>query len=456
MTKAAMAGCVVCLCAGVPAAGAAEGAPTSLYVVVFDFHTAGAPDAGKADTPPPKRTLGVQLADSVRLRLRRHKEYTVIDRLTTLEFAKALPFETEPKTVADLIDNKLAAHVGVYGTVGEEAGGVRVRVRCVDHSQPKKPAVWTRTFTADSERARGLLAQNIVEAIRARGEWRPPEYGDQTEPDKFGEPLNANGGFENGHDGWDAPDRASTFIEAAPAGRGNLLRIQTDLERDKWLAYQRQLRFGQTDPNHAPRLEKDTSYGSVAGLEGVHYRSVRLKATPGQRYWLTADMKGRTQGIFFPKIFVKGFSPTPHAMDGLPEASLVALKMTARQFAALAPGEREKLVAADAEKHPERYCREVYRWYLACRNEEDVWKHYAAPCPPRGGLPEGVEWLQIQVYAYWPPGRFLFDNVNLYADPRQKAPLPEAEPRTPNFGRTSDVVEAETHRPPATQPATQP
>ena len=77
-----------------------------------------------------------------------------------------------------------------------------------------------------------------------------------------------------------------------------------------------------------------------------------------------------------------------------------------------------------------------FRWYLACRNEEDVWKHYAAPCPPRGGLPANVQWLQIQVYAYWPPGEFRFDNVSLYKDPAQKAPLPEEPMRTPNVPRT--------------------
>jgi len=41
----------------------------------------------------------------------------------------------------------------------------------------------------------------------------------------------------------------------------------------------------------------------------------------------------------------------------------------------------------------------------------------------------------VQIYAYWPPGPFRFDNVHLYKDPRQKAPLPEVKPRTPNFDK---------------------
>ncbi len=64
----------------------------------------------------------------------------------------------------------------------------------------------------------------------------------------------------------------------------------------------------------------------------------------------------------------------------------------------------------------------MYRWYLICRSGGDDWTHAAAPFPRRGGLPAEVQWLQVQVYAYWPPGEYLFDNVWLYTDPRQQAP----------------------------------
>ncbi|GAG04372.1 unnamed protein product, partial [marine sediment metagenome] len=78
------------------------------------------------------------------------------------------------------------------------------------------------------------------------------------------------------------------------------------------------------------------------------------------------------------------------------------------------------------------------------RGKDGQWDHLAAPVPPRGGLPANVEWLQLQVYCYWPPGTYKWDNVHLYKDPRQKAPLPEEGARTPNFGKTSDIVEKET------------
>jgi hypothetical protein len=87
-----------------------------------------------------------------------------------------------------------------------------------------------------------------------------------------------------------------------------------------------------------------------------------------------------------------------------------------------------------------RYVRECYRWYLPCRAPQGEWSHFAAPFPPRGGLPDDVEFLQIQIYSYWPPGEYFWDNVKLHADPRQHAPEPEARPRTPNAGRTSDAI----------------
>ena len=86
--------------------------------------------------------------------------------------------------------------------------------------------------------------------------------------------------------------------------------------------------------------------------------------------------------------------------------------------------------------NPRRYRREVYRWYLACRNFTDGWKHYAAPVPPRGGLPANVKYLRLHVYAYWPLGEYLFDNVHLYPDPRMAEPVPEEKARTESFKHT--------------------
>jgi len=432
----------ICLCL-VAAPAWPKDAP-KIYVAVIDFETV-ATDKGKA-------LFGEQLADSVRLRIRRHKGgelaiQEVIDKLTTREYSKPLSAKTDVKKATALFKDKLAVNIGLYGTVSRSGRTVRAEICCINLIDPKKPSNWTKTFADSSQRARGVLAQKIVEAVFNRKGWRPPEYGDEDEPvGKFGKPINDNGDFERPRGktfGWDAPDNAGTFIEAGPKGRGKVLRTQTDLERDKWYEYRRKLRLGLTSPNNPPKLRRDTSYSSVAGLEGIHYRSTWIKATPGQRYWLVADMKGKTAGIFFPKIFVKGFLDYTQHADALSERSLVDLKMTPESFAALPAAERKRTIKADAARHPDRYRRECFRWYLACRNEENVWKHYAAPFPPRGGLPGNVKWFQIQIYAYWPPGAYLFDNVHMYADPRQKAPLPEEKARTKKFYERVDLGKEE-------------
>ena len=134
-----------------------------------------------------------------------------------------------------------------------------------------------------------------------------------------------------------------------------------------------------------------------------------------------------------PKIFLKGYRDCSADADGLPEVSLVEHKLSATEFAHLDADGQKKLIAEDAKAHPERYRRECYRWYLACRSTKDGWEHFAAPVPPRGGLPRNVEWLQIQVYSYWPPGEYKYKNVFLYADPVHKGPVDEEPVRTPNF-----------------------
>lgn len=411
--------------AGTPAAAPAASKPKAVraYVVIFDF----ASDQGDS---------GKQIADSVRLRLARHEDLEVIDGITTAEASGPMGADTPGEKIAALMD-RLAVNYAVWGSVRKDGQRVQADVRCLDMTDPAagKGVEQSRTFTDSAERARGEIARQIVEVVAGAEEWIPPQYGDEPEPlpKDFGPPVNANGDFEQGSAHWDAPDNAGTFIEAGPAGRGKILRVRTDLERDPWLEYVRNIRLGLADPAKPPTIKRDTSYNSVAGLEGVHYRGEWIKAAPLTRYWLTCDHKG----LGGAKVFVKGYRDTSADADGLPELSMVERKLAPEAFAKMPRDQQIKLIAADAAAHPERYRRECYRWYLNCKDSHNDWKHFAAPFPPRGGLPKDVEWLQIQIYSYWPPGEYLWDNVRLYKDPAQKAPAAEEPARTPNFGKTS-------------------
>ncbi|MEI7926173.1 MAG: hypothetical protein WCI61_08320 [Chloroflexota bacterium] len=95
----------------------------------------------------------------------------------------------------------------------------------------------------------------------------------------------------------------------------------------------------------------------VAGLEGVHVRSEWLPATPGQRYWLTADCLGQGGA----KVFVKGFVDWRERAEAISEGSLAKRGLTPEQFAALPAEKRKALLAEETREHPELYRREVYR-----------------------------------------------------------------------------------------------
>ncbi|HOF18742.1 MAG TPA: hypothetical protein PK082_07510, partial [Phycisphaerae bacterium] len=121
------------------------------YVVVFDF----------ADGADGK--LGPALSDSLRLKLRRNERYEVIDRLTTQEFARPLGADADRADALKLMAGKLGANLGLYGTVRTDGAKVTADVVCLDLTGPQ-PAQWRKTFSDDTERARGVIATAIVEA----------------------------------------------------------------------------------------------------------------------------------------------------------------------------------------------------------------------------------------------------------------------------------------------------
>jgi TolB-like protein len=382
------------------------------HVVVFDFICNNG-DHGR------------KLSDSIRQRLARHEEFSVVDHLTTRDHAKPKSVDADRKPIVSLMKDKLLVTVGIYGTVSVSGRAVIAQVACIDFTDPARLADWTDTFSDSTQRARGLIAMKIVEKLTGQAEWTPPEYGDEDEPAKFGKPVNVNGSFDKGRLGWDPPDLAATFIVDGPKGRGKVLKVLTTVNRDQWIAYRRKLRTGRIKPTK----DHGVTYkgGSVAALEGVHYRSGWIDAKAGQRYWLTADKKGSAA-----KVFIKGFLDWSGQASGLPESSLATLGLTPEEFAELPRKKQQALIRTDARTHPERYRRECYSWYLNC-GSSGSWKHFAAPFPPRGGLPARVRWIQIQIYSYWPPGEYLWDNVHLYKDPRQTAPLPAVNARTKNY-----------------------
>ncbi len=423
---AAAAAVLATACAACAADGRASPAtrPPKTYAIVFDFHCAADKEFGK------------KLANAVRMRLARHKEMEVIDRLTTAEISPPLPASTDANALAERMRDQLALNLAVYGTAVRNGHNVRLDARGID-LRGEAPDLWRKTLHVNTERFAAEISKAVIERMTGRDEWVPPQYGDEPEPETFGPALNVNGSFDAGRKGWQRPDNVATFIEPEP-GRGGILRVRTNLDRWPYLEYIRAIRMGKADPSNPPEIKTKGGYSCLGGMEGVHFKSDWIDANAGQRYWLLADFH-KAGGT--PKVFLKGFKTTEHALDGLPESALAKMNLTPERFAELPEARRKELISAARKRHPKLFLRECYRWYLNCRGKSGQWDHLSAPCPPRGGLPDDVEVLQIQVYSYWPPGTYKWDNIFLYKDPRQKGPLEEVKPRTPNFGKTSDVVE---------------
>ncbi len=107
------------------------------FAVVFDF-------AGGA--------AGKSVADRVRLRLRRHAEFDVVDRLTTQEASGALADKTDAKVIRGLL-KRLACEVAVYGTAEKTGKTLRVRACVVDLRGGADRAAWQKDFMAWFKRA---------------------------------------------------------------------------------------------------------------------------------------------------------------------------------------------------------------------------------------------------------------------------------------------------------------
>lgn len=361
------------------------------FVIIFDFD---APDLGK---------LGEQLSRSVFGKVKRQQVegMTLIDPMTAADASQRykVNYDAAPARVATVLSGELAANVGVVGRLSRQGESYTAKARLIDLRTRGDDWTWERTFTAEGERARGLLADQIAQVVTGLKVDKPLEVGYDPEPDKLGPAVTPNGDFETENKekpgtpaGWGPIDGLTTFWEKDPAGRrGQILRVNTDVYEWQWKAWRAKLAKG-AKPADAPRRvpTKGPKYDTVAGTYGIHVHGQDIDAKPGMRYRVLADMKGKTTDFFFPKVFVKGYREIKTADESEPQY------------------------------------REVWRTYLACRNFEGEWKHYSQTLLPAAG----VQKLRVIIYSYWPPGVYEWDNVRLVEEP-----LPTTRPNREPGGR---------------------
>ena len=236
--------------------------------------------------------------------------------------------------------------------------------------------------------------------------------------------LLVNGSFELGRYwpyGWDATDGLTTFW--APGGTdGKLcLRIYTDVLDAQWKTRDDEVRHAVSlagpdpqalpkDPVPPPPPRADTNppyYDTVAGNHGVHYRSAFIPVSPGAIYRFSIDARTdeKTEGT--PRVFVKGFFD-------------------------------EKMQTRDGVQVVRR---DAYDAMMILDPCDSQWRRYVLVCHPAkskstmGGKPLLPEFLQVQIFGYWKPGNYYFDNARLEIVGREEPePQKAASPSAPAPG----------------------
>jgi len=183
--------------------------------------------------------------------------------------------------------------------------------------------------------------------------------------------LLANGNFDQGEDvaaHWEAANGLTVFFEFEQ-GRGRIVKMDTAVERNQALEWEKAFRSDPTLKPPVKKLPNKSGFNSIGGNEGVMLDSEFIDCRPGQDYKLTVDFKGDGK----PFVWIKGFlwhSRRNEFVDGYQTR--------------LEPGS------------PSR----------------SEWRTFAIGFNPTRKSPN-IRKFKVRLYAYWPNGLYYFDNVRV-------------------------------------------
>lgn len=351
-------------------------------VAVLDFEAAG--EATK--------DLGRHVALAIAVKLERQPGVVLFDRMSLREALEApgatVTLSTEPAAVARIGREVLDAAIVVWGRIDRRGDAFTLRARALNLTGEKPDLYVDADFPAAGFREIPFAVQRIVNAIRRDADapdpaldWREPG---PTKPDPavLARPnLVRNGDFEKGDktpDHWEPVNGLTSFWVDAPGRPGKCIMFDTDVNDEQWVAWNRKFTLGTTDPPPAPIRGRSAKYETVAGLHGAWlYTLDYIPVEPGKTYRLSFDFRGPVAGeTFFAKVFVKGYA----------------------RF-----GDQK---------------REVYRMYKACRTETAgrEWEHFTRTFNPTALAPT-CRWMRVELFTYWPPATYYFDNIHLSEEP---------------------------------------
>lgn len=242
----------------------------------------------------------------------------------------------------------------------------------------------------------------IVRPLRGADEAKRPDW-------QLSDNLIPNGGFEIGSkypESWQPVDGLSTFWTAQGRGGGKCVMIDTDVLLDQWRRRQEEIAARPNSPPPQKSPTRPPKYDTVAANDGVHYKCLaKIPYREGAVYLLSVDCRAE-----------------------------VDKKETAAPFVWC----RGYIIHRGRE-------RRIGEGHLYLHETGPDWKtHYMLIHPGEwkstlNARPIKPDYFKVILYAYWPPGRYWFDNVSLVEvdearlphEIKQKAAQPQRPPQPP-------------------------
>ena len=227
--------------------------------------------------------------------------------------------DTPIEQIAGLIKDAFQAHIGLWGKVHKEGQHYTISARCLDVRESASKLKFDLTYKANGPREVRAQLEKIVDALGARKQVKETvrfreEKLNEPDPSATRPNLVKNGDFEAGHGDqvahWWRVNGLTTFWVDAGDRPGKCIKIDSDVLESEVLPWLKRWQAG-APASRAPQKtvpKQSQQYATIAGTHGVHYKSEPIPITPGMRYRLSVDMKGRWTGIFVPRVFIKGFA----------------------------------------------------------------------------------------------------------------------------------------------------
>jgi tetratricopeptide (TPR) repeat protein len=244
-------------------------------------------------------------------------------------------------------------------------------------------------------------AQRLLADVRAR-RLQAGETGPGRE-----ENLVLNGDFSISQTdapvGWTRPDNLTVFWEEGGVhGQGKCLRMDTDVYRSEWEAHRKS-----PDTPVKKTLTSGLKYDTVGGTAGVAVYSHPIPVDPGGCYRVGYDIKGQGE----PFVFVLGYWKCgPEQLKDLGEKILFKPVPGGPSFSLVAFG-----TSGEEKRQPQAGdFIQSYRRRIVARfpgGQEKTWRHYETVLQFPEDRPIQVALLEL--YAFWPPGEYWFDNIRV-------------------------------------------